>query len=273
MGEDRAVVLLYHRVAYLSDDPWGLAVSPARFAEHVELLASEYPLLLLSDLVARVGAGDVPGGSVAVSFDDGYRDNLATAAPLLDRHGVPATIFVASSYVGSGVDFWWDELAMLCPADRYRDVHGELQGLGAAERDERLADLRGGRRAAREPQTMSADELRRLAAYETIDIGAHTATHAALSSLGADAQLDELRSSREQLEALLGTPVPGVSYPYGTYAAETPEHAARAGFAYACTSGRRPVSGGTSLFELPRYPIGDWPAEELSARIRSWLAG
>ena len=104
------LILVYHRVAEAQSDPWGLCVTPANFAAHLEVLREHATPLRLADLVAAIAAGTAPPRAVAVTFDDGYADNLHAAAPLLGAHGVPATVFLASGGVESGRDFWWDIL-------------------------------------------------------------------------------------------------------------------------------------------------------------------
>jgi len=105
-----AVVLIYHRVAKLERDPQLLAVTPERFDEHIELLAREYAPVPLASLAESLRRGQVPHRGVAVTFDDGYADSLTHAEPALRRHGVPATVFVSSGYLGGTREFWWDEL-------------------------------------------------------------------------------------------------------------------------------------------------------------------
>jgi peptidoglycan/xylan/chitin deacetylase (PgdA/CDA1 family) len=105
-----ALVLLYHRVAETTTDPQQLAVAPKRFAEHLDVVAEQYEPVSLSRLVAALRRGEDVHRLVAVTFDDGYADNLLAAKPLLERAGVPATVFVASGYVRGGGEFWWDEL-------------------------------------------------------------------------------------------------------------------------------------------------------------------
>ena len=107
------MVLVYHRVSRAVTDPQLLSVTPERFAEHLDLLFRRFRPVRLHDLVAATRDGRPPAGAVAITFDDGYADNLTTAKPLLERAGVPATVFVASGYVGSGRPFWWDELEAL----------------------------------------------------------------------------------------------------------------------------------------------------------------
>jgi peptidoglycan/xylan/chitin deacetylase (PgdA/CDA1 family) len=111
--EPRAVVLLYHRVAELDCDPWGLAVTPSHFAEHMEVLRRHFNPTTLVALTEDLVAGDVPRRATVVTFDDGYADNFTCALPLLERHEVGATFFVTSDAIGATREFWWDELERL----------------------------------------------------------------------------------------------------------------------------------------------------------------
>ncbi|MEO6786936.1 MAG: polysaccharide deacetylase family protein, partial [Chthoniobacteraceae bacterium] len=108
-----AAILLYHRVIDLHPDPQWLGVTPGQFAEHLEILSRDWHPIHLSDLVDRVKTGTVPRRAVVVTFDDGYADNLHEAKPLLDKHGIPATVFVTTGMIGADAEFWWDELGAL----------------------------------------------------------------------------------------------------------------------------------------------------------------
>jgi len=109
----RAVVLLYHRVAEQEADPQLLAVKPVNFASHLEAISRDYRPISLRDLRVALRNGRVPHRSVVVTFDDGYEDNVTHAKPLLERYGVPATVFVSSGYMRRPREFWWDELQSL----------------------------------------------------------------------------------------------------------------------------------------------------------------
>jgi peptidoglycan/xylan/chitin deacetylase (PgdA/CDA1 family) len=108
-----AVILMYHRVAELGNDPYLLAVTPKHFAEHLDAIRALGVPLRLEDLVRGLRRGRVPPRAVAITFDDGYADNLHCAKPLLESHAAPATVFVTAGQVGRGREFWWDELDRL----------------------------------------------------------------------------------------------------------------------------------------------------------------
>ncbi|MEN8130473.1 MAG: polysaccharide deacetylase family protein, partial [Pseudomonadota bacterium] len=109
----QGLILMYHRIHESAPDPWSLCVSPHYFAEHIEVLKSLVSILSLSSLCRALRDVNLPDGGVAITFDDGYADNLHTAAPILERHAVPATVFVATGQPGSKREFWWDELERL----------------------------------------------------------------------------------------------------------------------------------------------------------------
>jgi peptidoglycan/xylan/chitin deacetylase (PgdA/CDA1 family) len=110
---NRPVVLAYHRIAHSASDPQLLSVTPENFAEHLRLIGEQHKAVTLPALVAAASEGRPMPRAVAVTFDDGYADNLLLAQPLLERRGVPATVFVTSRYVRDGRPFWWDELERL----------------------------------------------------------------------------------------------------------------------------------------------------------------
>ena len=104
---------MYHGIAEVGSDPWSLCVSPRHFAEHLEVLQHFGHLMRLQDLSQNLREGSIPRHSVAVTFDDGYANNLHNAKPLLERYDIPATIFLTTGYIGSEREFWWDELDRL----------------------------------------------------------------------------------------------------------------------------------------------------------------
>jgi len=110
---------MYHRVAELDVDPWGLAVSPANFSDQLAWLRTHRTIMSLAEFVARLERGDLPHNAAALTFDDGYADNLLNALPALAKQGASATLFLATGQHANRAPFWWDELArlvLLCEA-------------------------------------------------------------------------------------------------------------------------------------------------------------
>jgi peptidoglycan/xylan/chitin deacetylase (PgdA/CDA1 family) len=109
----RALILMYHRVTELPNDPYLLAVTPKHFAQQMEVIRRHCFPMRLQQLVEALRDGKVPNRAVVITFDDGYADNLHQAKPLLERYEIPATVFVTAGQVGSRREFWWDELDRL----------------------------------------------------------------------------------------------------------------------------------------------------------------
>jgi peptidoglycan/xylan/chitin deacetylase (PgdA/CDA1 family) len=104
-----AIILTYHRIceAVTAYDPWHLSVARAQFLAQMELVAHHYTVVSLDELGSRLDAGASVEGSIAITFDDGYFNNLRLAKPVLERLGLPATCFVATGFIGRAA-FWWD---------------------------------------------------------------------------------------------------------------------------------------------------------------------
>ena len=110
-----AVILLYHRIAPKTKDtdPWELCVTPEHFAEHLEVLNTYTHPLSLQQLAQAHQAQTLPSRAVAITFDDGYANNLEYGKPLLQQYNIPATVFVITGYLQDNREFWWDELDQL----------------------------------------------------------------------------------------------------------------------------------------------------------------
>jgi peptidoglycan/xylan/chitin deacetylase (PgdA/CDA1 family) len=109
----KSLILMYHRVAEVDLDPWSICVTPQHFGEQLEVLREYAQPVSLKQFIEAHRDGTVPQGSVVITFDDGYADNLHHAKPLLERYNLPATIFISTGYIGQGQEFWWDELERL----------------------------------------------------------------------------------------------------------------------------------------------------------------
>lgn len=125
------MVLLYHRVALLPNDPHLLAVTPEHFEEHLLTLLQHFRVVPLSEMTASLSRGGTLGPVVAITFDDGYADNAEVALPLLAKHDIPTTFYLSSGFVGSTREQLQDELERLlllsqqCPDQLQLTVGGK----------------------------------------------------------------------------------------------------------------------------------------------------
>jgi len=118
-GPPQGVVLLYHRIAAGQVDPYSLCVSPEHFDQHMAVVAQRFTPLALNEFVNRLANRTLPPRAIAVTFDDGYVDNFETAGPILERHGIDATVYMVTGPGGREQELWWDELERIFLSPRY----------------------------------------------------------------------------------------------------------------------------------------------------------
>ncbi len=298
-----AAILGYHRIADARDDPFALAVAPARFREHLEVLAADARPMRLGDLTHALRTGSLPARAVAITFDDGYAELLHTALPLLERRDLPATAFVATGFLGR--EFWWDALARtllaaapagqlvvevggrahtLDGADPRAAVARAYELLRGADPDQRAAALDRLRSrtaaaaresaaptagSARRARGLTHDELLRLSAHGLVEVGSHTITHPCLAGLPRESQHREVHDSRIELESTIGRPVTSFSYPNGSASRATVAAVREAGYARACSSTFDAAHSRSDPWRLPRL----WPRDVDGGSFARWLAG
>jgi peptidoglycan/xylan/chitin deacetylase (PgdA/CDA1 family) len=299
MTSGRGLILLYHRVNRLASDTFELAVPPAIFAAQMRYLREAFAPMSLEALARAAVRGEVPERAVAVTFDDGYLDNLASASPILVELGIPATFFINTFRVGEAREFWWDllegamleakdmpgelrmdlgqgeiALATRTPAERlsaFRAVHGACMPLSQPRRDELVARVLrfcGGPRPAREShRAMLPDELRQLGRMPGHTLGAHTTNHLLLPAQPAVEQRAEMLESKHTLEKLCGAPIATFSYPFGACDATSVTLARECGFTAAVTVTSAPVEAGADPMLLPRVDVKAWEEPAFAARL------
>jgi peptidoglycan/xylan/chitin deacetylase (PgdA/CDA1 family) len=301
-------VLLYHRVAAVDEDPLALAVSPAHFAQQLAVLRERWTPAPL----AAVLDGSAGPHAVALTFDDGYHDNLIGALPALRDAGVPATLFASTGHVAAGEGFWWDEVTALlgshaasgdvltlelpegarawAPSDAAQrtavraQVHAALQTRDRATIAAALARLRVwaglGPAPSAPPERdrpMTVAELRELASAAMFDVQAHGRTHVSLAHAPAGVRDAELRGSAEDLEAWLGPRPTVFSYPFGVPGADvdaaTRAAARAAGYAWATVNVPGLVGPGTDRFAIPRLAVPDVDGAAFARWLHAALPG
>jgi peptidoglycan/xylan/chitin deacetylase (PgdA/CDA1 family) len=112
-GTQRPIVLMYHRVAKVTADPWQCAVAPERFARQIDILKRDRNVVPMHWLAKQLREGRLPRKAVAITFDDGYADVFQNALPILRQFGCPATVFITTQAIGDRHGFWWDVLSRI----------------------------------------------------------------------------------------------------------------------------------------------------------------
>ncbi len=123
-------------------------------------------------------------------------------------------------------------------------------------------------------RVLAPDEVVHLTEGGTIDVGAHTATHSALSALPLTLQRSEIAGSKARLQEIAGREVAGFAYPFGgrsDYTAATVALVREAGFTSACSTHRGLVGPRSDQFRLPRMLVRNWDPETFAGQMREWL--
>ena len=279
----RLPILTLHRVND-ENDPFMASLPTAVFAARMTHIARHYRVLTVEDLAARLHDGTAPRNALAITFDDGYRDNLTHAAPILRRLGLPATIFLVTGLIDSPHALWFDRLALAfksATARRLELADGRVLSLATVA--DRLAALYTTRAHLKQvPDDERAPSVERLvealkptperpkrlmlswdevAALRGLGfaIGAHTITHPIMSRLAPDQVRSEIHGSKAAIEKHLGTPVRAFAYPNGQpgdYNEAVTQVVREAGFTCAVTTKRGLNDANTPVLELRRG--GPW---------------
>ena len=288
----RGVVLLYHRIDDTSD-VHGLGVPAAVFDAQLQWLRAECHIMPLDDLLSTPFER-LPDRAVALTFDDGYEDNLRVAAPLLQSHQVPAAFFLTSRWLEDCGEYWWDTLerillvAPAIPATfeiTIAGAHLHLATLSAEERlaahwrlhetlvhasleereravDQLLAWAGGG---APRVRPMMADGVRQLALLPGVTIGAHTVNHLALPDQGP-AQLVEVTECQTDLRRVTGQPVDLFAYPYGAVDREWAT-AVRRSWRWGLSCDDRVLGDSFDAARVPRLDVKAWETADFASRV------
>ncbi|MGQ0573028.1 MAG: polysaccharide deacetylase family protein [Pseudonocardia sp.] len=288
------MVLGWHNVEGSWCFPAAPGVGTRGLARQLNVLRRVTTIVPLRSALQDLRAGrPLPPRALAVTFDDGYRDNLTIAGPLLRRMGIPATCFLVPGILSGEVVPWWERLgwafrqaratrldwegrswALPGDGDRaaFKEVSALLKRRDRAAREASmdtlvaLLDPRGEYRPRE--QFLDWDGARALGGY--MELGSHTMWHCIMSEESAQAQKADLTESRTQLSERLGGDFDVLAYPNGTradYDAATIEGCAAAGYEFAVTTQGGWNTAGTSPYEIRRWVMNPERAEVDLAKI------
>lgn len=232
------LVLIYHRVLPAPDPLLADEPDARLFAEQMDLVREVCNVLPLSEAIERLQRGSLPPRAACITFDDGYANNCEIAAPILAERKLPATVFVATGFIGGGCMFndtviesvrrageRLDLTDLGLATHALSDAPSRLAAIASILRDLRRLpqEVRAQRTRAIAERTgcppadglmMTETQIRRLPGMG-IEVGAHTVTHPILVRCEASAARREILESKASLEAILGAPVTTFAYPNG----------------------------------------------------------
>lgn len=216
----RGVIVLFHRVDDI--DPGNpLECSPAQFEAFCEFFKRSFDVISLTELLDRLEAGADLGGTLVITFDDGYLDNRLVAAPILHRLSLPACFFVTTGFIGTTTTTWWDAERGIAPPWMAWSHVKDLVKMG-------------------------------------FEVGAHTVNHVDLGQVHGEQARAEIADSGRHLQRELGLPVPLFSYPYGRHEQITQANRSTVrtlGFRCCLSAFGGIVRSGSDPYELRRMPV------------------
>jgi len=215
-----AVIVAFHRIQD-ADASDSLSIDSATFERHCRFYQRHFDVVPLRELVYRIAQGQSIDRHLAITFDDGYRDNFENARPVLEKLSLPATFFVVTEWMGSDVVPWWDQA-----------------------------------RGVRHPW-MTWDQVRALH-RSGFEVGAHTRSHVDLGKASPGEARDEVLGARQELERQIGVRVDSFAYPYGgrQHVTEANREVVKdAGFRCCCSAFGGINPAGADPFRLKRVPV------------------
>lgn len=295
----RLSVLIFHRVLARPDPLFPDEMDAARFDQLCGWLKSWFNVLPLDQAVASLQSGSLPARAACITFDDGYADNHAVALPILRRHGLCATFFIATGFLDGG-RMWNDTIIETIRACPQATLDLDVLGMGrhaVASIDEKRAAITAvidsikyrpvAERVAvteqlaalarvQPPQDlmMSSQAVREMR-QTGMQIGAHTVSHPILARLTTDQVRDEIGQSKLFLERLLGERVGLFAYPNGKpgvdYHADSVAVARELGFDAAVSTHWGAARPATDMFQIPRFTPWDRTRLRFAGRMATNL--
>jgi peptidoglycan/xylan/chitin deacetylase (PgdA/CDA1 family) len=280
----RLVILMFHRVLSQPDPMFPEDHDAAAFEAQLELLARHFRVLPLPEAIPLLFEKRLPARAVCITFDDGYADNAEIALPILRRHGLHATFFVATGFLDGGrmwndsvieavrraqgqsldfTDLGFGRYPVSDFGSKRRATEALLDALkyqAPANRADAV-DRITGRVGATLPGDLMlrADQVRALHSAG-MEVGAHTVRHPILAAVDVASARDEIARGREQLESIIGGRVTLFAYPNGRprqdYGREHARLVESLGFAAAVSTAPGAARYDSDRYQLPR--IAPW---------------
>ena len=278
--------LIFHRVLPGPDPLFPREMDRERFDRTMRAVVRAFRVLSLADAVRHLRQGSLPARSLVITFDDGYADNEQIALPILQRHGLSASFFIATGFLDGGR--MWNDTVIECfrrcdvphvdlgawglgvlplatPLQRRQAIDRllpKIKYLDLAAREDALARLQAalGRPVLPDDLMMSHAQVRRLHAAG-MGVGGHTVRHPILTALTDAEAHHELAQGKAELEAIIDAPVLHLAYPNGgpdlDYDMRHVAMAQALGFEAAVSTATGVARAGDDLFQLPRFTPWD----------------
>ena len=295
------LVLYYHRINSIKNDPFELCVSKDNFEEHINYLKQNYLLTRFDEEWDKYKKG------VVITFDDGYEDNYLNAFPILKKYNVPATFFIATKGIGENAINWWDELYELivmnnhnskitivhniygcswkteninqkvnCFYSIHKLLHYYIEPYEIENIMEQIRKQISAKIDNYDYKLLTEKELVEMSEFDLLTIGGHTVSHVSLGTLTKEKQEEEIYGCVSYLHNLIGKKIDTFSFPFGTpyvdFNENTLEICQDIGIKKAATTEQTVYKNNNqNSLMIPRHEVKNWDKEEFVARIKKFF--
>jgi len=287
--EPQVIILLYHLISPDLDKRFlATVLSPQSFDKQIENLGRKYELLSLDKLAWYIQQGKtLPKKAIVITIDDGYKDNYLYAYPILKKHNAPATMFIATGYIGTDRLFWYNKVKYIFQATHQAEANSDELGTFRLQStiDKLKASSTAREKLKKMPEQLrnsvvdklayslgvnipeslgkntilSWDEIREMN-NNGIAFGAHTVNHPILTGIPLKQAKQEIMQSKKDMEEKLGQPVTSFAYPNGghrDFNRDIANLVKETGVLCAVTAIPRWITLKTNLYELGRIRVSD----------------
>ena len=284
----KGAILCYHRI--VDNETFIKEKSPQKnllttienFNNHLSYLSSNYKVVSMDEIVNHLNT-DSNEFKIAITFDDGYKDNYEHALPLLEKYKTPATIYIATRFPEGDCTMWWYELWDIINKKQFisfefrekiysldcKDIKQKTNTYNKLSRLIVFEDLNTQKNLLKlignksklinySSKCLTWEEIKILSKSSLISIGSHTHNHNSLKHLTDKESFWEIESSKKMIEDVINQAVVHLAYPYGTkndVSLREQVYSRNCGYVSAVETGRMKLNNNTSVFSLPRVSI------------------
>lgn len=291
---NKVIVLMYHRVLTANESQQscshpGIIVDRDLFDKQIEFISNNFNPITIKQFCDWINKKiSLPKNSCLITFDDGWSDNYTNAYPILEKYKVPAVIFIATNYIGSGDIFWQEKITsfLIGLSGSTRNHIPFLQEIGLenypADSTEKLYIRKYVTELKDESQEKIDAVLEKITSYSQnnhtgvsnssidnfmdwnqvselscngISIGSHTCSHTMLTKLSTTEVVDEATESRDILQQKLDVEISSIAYPNGNFNTSVVESVRDAGYEIAFTTREGYITQSDDRFRLKRINI------------------
>ncbi len=216
-----------------------------------------------------------PQGTVWLSLDDGWKDNMTNVVPFAVKNSIPVTFFISTEPVESSGVFWWtlaEEFQNLLPEPYNKDLGG-LWKIPENTRAKIIDELREKTRGKHSREAMTIDDVKKIASYDFLTIGSHTVNHVITPNCMDEELRWELEESKKKLEGWTGKTVNTFCFPNADFSGKEETFLRQSGYEMAVVAGNKFITPDTKIYSVPRFSVGEgYFAEELCHMFGVWQA-